>query len=274
MSEATLEAPAETRTDPAADAAAAESQEVVEPVFETADDYLAHISGSKEGESASEPEPRPALRPSVLSDPRAGQYIQDYRNAHENRQRETDAVAQELADYGVPENMARRIVKEFKDRLNSHHADGLRLSGYEAAATAVQYEQSHIQDAIAQALPKPLLPKLQSRMDEEIKANGVASYQMVMKTIVDLARDGFVSDKDNKAAIKAAFEEGRKQALRQAPTIDKSNGAAGRVQPTAIRASGVKWTTKREARDLHAQDKISTAEMRRINADPTIPDGY
>ena len=39
-------------------------------------------------------------------------------------------------------------------------------------------------------------------------------------------------------------------------------------------SSSVSWKTKAEARTLHAKDLITNAQMRAINADPTIPEGY
>ena len=38
--------------------------------------------------------------------------------------------------------------------------------------------------------------------------------------------------------------------------------------------AGSTWRTKEDARNLHANGKLSDAEMRRINADSSIPEGY
>ncbi len=261
MSEATLTAPAETRTDTTADAAVETPEVVEDPVIESGDAYLESLNKQGKPEESA-PESKPFYRPGLDKDPRAGQYIQEFRQAHETRQHEIDAIADELIrDYGVPEAMARRIVKEQKDRLNSHHADALRLSGYDAASTAVQYEQSHISDAIASALPKALHPKLAAKMEAEIQTNGVASYTTVMKTIVELAREGFVPDKDHKEALKDAFNEGRKQGLRGASTVDKSNTAAGRVQSTPVGTSKAPKSLA-EAQAQHVAGAITNEQMR------------
>lgn len=52
---------------------------------------------------------------------------------------------------------------------------------------------------------------------------------------------------------------------------DDGSGTSTAPQRTAA-AAGARWRTKTEARGLHAKDQISNAEMRRILADPNIPD--
>lgn len=52
-----------------------------------------------------------------------------------------------------------------------------------------------------------------------------------------------------------------------------ANGSGASTNGTRGSA-GASYSTKEEARTLHAQGKISNTEMRRVNADPTIPEGY
>lgn len=202
--------------------------QVEEPVFDTADAYLESLSPKADTAFAVE-ETRPRLR-SPLEDPKAIQYAQDYRSRHAERQRAMDATADELVrDYGVPEAMARRIVNSHKEILNSHNNDGLNLAGYASAMGAVQYEQAQMTEAMARVLPKPLLGKLNSAMQASIDATGIATYQDTFKTMLDLAREGYTTEKDNKEAVKKAFEAGRVQGRRDGTTTDNSNRANGRV---------------------------------------------
>ena len=58
---------------------------------------------------------------------------------------------------------------------------------------------------------------------------------------------------------------------------DKVSERAKGVAPSSAgkeSGSGSGWSTKAEARSLHAQRKLSNDEMRRINSDPSIPEGY
>lgn len=50
------------------------------------------------------------------------------------------------------------------------------------------------------------------------------------------------------------------------------SGTSSGVSVNGDSATSGGWHTKTEARNLHVQDKISNAEMRRINSDPTIPE--
>lgn len=66
-------------------------------------------------------------------------------------------------------------------------------------------------------------------------------------------------------ALKAEYEKGRENPLPAGePRGGDGASASGRVS----------YGTKREARNLHAQGKITDAEMRVVNHNPNIPDGY
>jgi hypothetical protein len=66
-------------------------------------------------------------------------------------------------------------------------------------------------------------------------------------------------------AGQAAQQQARTDLLAQFPAPDIEQGVAG---------AGDGWRTKAEARNLHAQGRLSNAEMRAILRNPSIPDGY
>lgn len=196
-----------------------------------------------------------------LLDPRAVQYIQDYRNLAQTRQGAIEEIVGGLEEF-VPPQILKATRNELKGILNAHHSDGLRLSGYEAAATAVNYEQSHIQDAIASVLAPTQLKKLADRMQAQIQANGVATYQDTFKNIVSLARDGYVAQETYSKDVAKAYDDGLKGRQKREGQADKSNAAAGRLTASpAPTYSGKKPTNIDEARSLHSRGLISNGEM-------------
>jgi hypothetical protein len=64
---------------------------------------------------------------------------------------------------------------------------------------------------------------------------------------------------------KAWFEEKGFLPSAKAPPQSDNNGSSG---------ASVRWRTKEDARNLHAQGKLTYSEIKRINADPNIPEGY
>ena len=66
------------------------------------------------------------------------------------------------------------------------------------------------------------------------------------------------------ANVRAEAQDAARKAANPDPVAQPTGGAGG--------GGGTTWRTKMEARTLHVQDKITNAEMKRINADPTIPE--
>jgi hypothetical protein len=91
---------------------------------------------------------------------------------------------------------------------------------------------------------KTLWGRLMRAHDKQLRTDTVTEWEKKTQT----RRDGEDKDRERQAAAPPA----------------KTAGAGG--------AGGKGWRTKTEARTLHVQDKITTAEMKRINADPTIPE--
>ncbi len=224
--------------------------------------YLEQLASRRASREPKAPDSNRVEPTTPLLDPRAGQYIQDYRNLHTQRQAMVGAIEGELVnDYGIPQNIAKRIVNDVKGVLNAHHADGLRLSGYEAAATAVNYEQTHIQDAIAAVLAPTQLKKLSEHMQAEISQNGVATYQSTFKHMVGLAREGYIEESVSNKLISKAYDDGLKGREKRASTSDRSNAARGNLNSAAPAKSSGKITSLAEATAQHARGLISNQEL-------------
>lgn len=223
--------------------------------------YLENLA-SRRASRQPKTEDSPRAEPQTpLLDPRAGQYIQDYRNLHQQRQGSVEEIVSGLEEF-VPPQILKATRNELKGLLNAHHSDGLRLSGYEAAATAVNYEQTHIQDAIAAVLAPTQLKKLSEHMQASIRQNGVATYQDTFKTLVTLARDGYVAEDVYNKDITKAYDDGLKGRAKRASTSDQSNAAKGNLRAASPAISGKKPTSMAEVRSLHARNEISNAQYR------------
>ncbi len=67
------------------------------------------------------------------------------------------------------------------------------------------------------------------------------------------------------ANVRAELQDAARKTQNPEPVAEPTGGAGGG-------GAGTTYKTKMEARTLHVQDKITNAEMKRINADPTIPE--
>lgn len=98
--------------------------------------------------------------------------------------------------------------------------------------------------------------------EAELKKAGVAPA--VPTTVAELQREN--ADLRKKAGVATEQEQ-----------IAAARGGGGGGGPDTTEGSGgggggKGWRTRTEARALHVQNKITSSEMRRINADPTIPE--
>ena len=94
----------------------------------------------------------------------------------------------------------------------------------------------------------------------------------LLKRLVEpTIESGYVSRAKYEADLKKAATEARQAALNEVATKERAKPENN--PDLAPKAPGVGgWRTKAEARALHVQRKITSAEMRRINTDPTIPE--
>ncbi len=134
---------------------------------------------------------------------------------------------------------------------------------------STQYVQASI------ATLKASLPELKALPDrewQEILQKGMQKngWDGIYETALEFAASARVTKGAPAHVAQAAQDAMRErmadQALQSRPAPDGRGGsnASGQAQ----------WSTKEQARNLHAQGRITTAQMRQINNDPTIPEGY
>lgn len=164
-----------------------------------------------------------------------------------------------LTDRGISPEDAQRVTNEF----NAHHA--------QSAPVHFQIWGGNLNSAVA----SKLLPEKerQAWLADVAKAENAEQHA---EKIAAAARKGYVTEAERDKAVQAAEgsamakykafleRKGVKIGGSQTPPKDSGNGAS----------AGMGWRTKEEARNLHAQGKLTNAKMREINADPTIPEGY
>ena len=243
-----------------------------EPVFESGEKYVESLSQSLTDGAKAPDSTKPAPR-SPLADPRAAEYDQRYRQNTGNRHTRLDAKYKDFVDAGVSEPMARSLVNELKSLLNEQGADGLNLAGFTAAQLTRESEWADVRAGLVASLPSHV-KELSAEFEAIGKANdGFVPYADMFGATVALARKGYVTDKDHKAAIAKAFNDGENQGKRLGASQDSGNGQRVSGRSGAQSASGSSWKTKAEARALHVQGKLSSQEMKRIEADPSIPQG-
>ena len=225
--------------------------------------YKADLEGKEGEQKAPEPERRPAVDPALVAQAR-----NTLSNNHRARQEKIDAYDSELEDIGVEKALRTRLVKELKDFLTEEHADGLRLAGYEAAETTKVREQGAVYNSLLAHVPKAQETAFLAELDAIAKANnGFMPYKDVFAAYNAKIRDEG-TEKGDKAGFLRGFIAGRAQAEN-----NKSSAQSGQ-NVNGIAGGGTSWRTKAEAATLHVQGKITNAQMRQINADPSIPEGY
>lgn len=82
-------------------------------------------------------------------------------------------------------------------------------------------------------------------------------------------RDELVREDERKNVEKMVGERQKEEAR-----AAQRNGKAPPAKTAGVgsRSNAVRWTTKMEARSLHVQGKLTNAEMKAINADPSVPE--
>lgn len=278
MSEVTtLETPAASAVESQApvtpDAALAESQSppAEEPVFASGAEY-AETLGKSQADATKAPDSTQPARRGPLTDPRAAEYLTAFRSATQGRQTRLESEQKTaLAAMGIEGDAANLIINVAKGILNEEHSDALQRGHYEAGANTLQDINDSIRASMKVGLTAAAGRKLDESIEELIKTTGNASYESAFEIREALKYDGWLSPKDVAAKVATAFDKGLAQGRNVAGTVDDSNRANGRVSGGGT--SNGQWKTKVEARRLFNADKLSRDEMKRINADPNIPEG-
>lgn len=111
------------------------------------------------------------------------------------------------------------------------------------------------------------LGKLNDRLNRgaiDLDAYTVESSKLMSKALSDGAITSHSKELDKKAREVAKAEAAAKAREEKGPHAVVPSGGGG--------GGGGSYRTKAEARTLHVQNKISSNEMRRVNADPSIPE--
>jgi len=110
---------------------------------------------------------------------------------------------------------------------------------------------------------------------KEIDYFGWTRHQIDDKFYADLRKP--LAGAEVKTALDAERKKMEKEIREQVEEELRAKGRETKGNPAVPAGGGgggggVTYRTKTEARTLHIQKKISHAEMRRINADPSIPE--
>ncbi len=172
---------------------------------------------------------------------------------------------EDMVEEGIlDEKAARRLRAEapelFKD-LNLHHQTIGRNAGKEDAITVLLQQAGasmpaltgRLENALTKGNPDPTL------VDDVLSA--------LTSAAVTKAREKWVKDEQALVGknVRAEAQDAARKAANPDPVAEPTGGAGGG-------GGGTSWRTKMEARGLHVQNKITNTEMKRINADPTIPE--
>ena len=214
---------------PLADAAEPSQQDAapsppVEPTAEELDSYVAEKLKGKEGEARPpEPQPQAGVDPQLVRDS-----ILAYRQAHEERQRSLDGLEAELVEAGISAPLAKRFVKDSKDRLNEHHADSLALAGFEAAATEALRHSRAFEQAIPKTLNSAELKDYTAKVEGLMSSGKLKSlsYQQAME-IASSVRFESGRKKGYEDGLRDGFKDGRANAQRLAGSASSGQTVSG-----------------------------------------------
>lgn len=216
MAEATAEPeviPSDAGDTEVPNAAPETTPEVVESAPNYEADYEAYLEENKGKEG--EPEPTPGAERETIDPELIRRQIETYRRNHETRQKDIDGLKGRLMEEGLSSAAADFFIKEVKDRLNSHHADGLSYAGAEAAAKALQNEHQDITSGLTKGLPAAIKKAVDTRLSEVAKANpnGAVPYADLFQAIHDEAEKAGVAKGKKEGFIAGRSFAGRQKSI-------------------------------------------------------------
>lgn len=227
-----------------ADAGSTQETPAETPDYEAEYEAWASEQTQKEG---GEKQPEPAQVQGV--DPaEVDNALRTFRANHDTRQKALDALHEDLVEAGMPDSVAKRFVKEAKDKLNEHHADSLNLAGYEAATREAQSVVAGLQ----QAVPKPVYESLVAKAQK-----GGLDYKVIFADV--FAAGKAEGDKQGKeAGRKEGFIAGRSHAERVANGASSGQqieGTAAVTRFTNEDALDTAFANKEISREQYAAEK-------------------
>ena len=173
-------------------------------------------------------------------------------------------LEQKLLNLGVREDIAKQLAKETSDDFNSHHADGLQLYEPEAKSRADADLTGRINDTLRDVLGNDATKFFGAGDDE--KRYDLKGHYEALKSIWT---ENMISKSDAEAEQALALAKYHRE-LQTSGRLKGSNSTTSTNGSSS--GSGANYSTKTEARNLHATGQLSNADMRRINADPSIPE--
>lgn len=169
-----------------------------------------------------------------------------------------------LVEAGINAALAHEIAQENATDFNSHHADGLQLYEPEAKRAADAGLTGRINDTLREVLGHDTDKFFGT--GEDPKRYDLKGHYEALKAIWT---DGMKSAAEAEAETSLALVRYH----RQLQSEGRLNGSKSTQSTNGSSSSGgASYRTRTEARNLHARGEIGNAEMRRINADPSIPE--
>lgn len=170
-----------------------------------------------------------------------------------------------LVEQGLDLASAQAIAKDVETDFNSHHADGLKLYEPEARRVADAEASKLVNDAFREVLGADAVKFFGT--DDAPKSH--QGMEAALNSFRDIAREGYVlkseAEADKKVTLLAYRRDLEQKGLIKGTTTGQS------VNSTGGAGTGT-YSTKTQARTLHVTGQLTNAEMRRINADSSIPE--
>lgn len=176
-----------------------------------------------------------------------------YKQAFDNR---APAIRAWAEDQGLDRAETDRLLNTFA----AHNRDALEVLSWELTDKLV--------DAMRGRLPESERESFSYDGTNPDLGAFLGEYD---KRITKEARKGYLSEAEVKQRI-ADEKLALVVKLRENPSLLNTRGGGPRRAGGGMAGGSVSYSTKTQARNLHANGQISNAEMRAVNADPTIPE--
>lgn len=247
-----------------ADAAETEEEaQVQEPDFTAeADEYLKTVE-----DKGSEGDSTPGSTRQRGPDPQqVANAVAIFRANHDTRQKALDSLEADLVDAGMAESIARRFVKEAKDKLNEHHADSLQYAGYEAATNTLSQHWGAIEEGLSKSLSKEEMSSFTAARDKAWEENdGVFAYPDMIAAIRNAGYESGRS-KGYKEGAKQGYLDGRKAgetARESSRSGSDIGGTSSSGVPTMVQWNGMTLEAREAARQKDPDIEMKIAQAGR-----------
>lgn len=190
---------------------------------------LAESKGKESANPPPEAEDEPPPFRAVVDPDLTRQAIETYRKHHTDRQAQLDAYEAELVEEGMSPALAKRFVKDSKDILNSHHADGLSFAAFEAVQERMADEKNLLVDGVGKGLPNKAATERFWEMAQKTadkRPDKLLTYSALANTLYTLGQeDGRSASYDD--GFTKGYRAGRTKAAATAASATSGNVADG-----------------------------------------------